>query len=237
MTNEVKAEIESLFNNINRDLGRIEYLLRGYFHNPTYEYFAKKINIPSGLVREKLFFINAYKLTYIISSSDLRNAISFALIQADINAYLMNRINMWGIARTLFIKNALINLASIIEGIIIGTLQTAHSFCIRGNVICKFNSKCVFYVNSTKHMKFKQAIPLYFDKFKVDKDDVKDEVLELLNIRNNIHLTLLNQSEFGDQFYNNEKLKQAYDILVFLRDNQIEYINKFTEARKEGCLI
>src|SRR5690606_7915980 len=110
-----------------------------------------------------------------------------------------NRLQVWGIVRKLLLKGAIINLVSVIEGILMCSLGHLHQYCrIDSATVCKNHNRCNFYIKSTKHLKMATATDILNNKLLMNDENILADINILNNIRNNVHLSILERHEFDN---------------------------------------
>ena len=93
-----------------------------------------RVRFPRGFIRKADHFRR--QLSF-IADQQVRDNVAYALIQSDVYLWLINRTDLFGIAREMTIKSAIALMGSINETLAItgtkGTVGRRHSFCERCN--------------------------------------------------------------------------------------------------------
>ena len=95
-----------------------------------------KIKIPSGYIRNTTYFYEKYHLDSIVKEWQVKANIAYSFQLSDFYNYLFNRFNIWGSVVIIFYKNAIINLVSIFEALV---LECANNICERPSECKKVN--------------------------------------------------------------------------------------------------
>lgn len=239
MNQELQIQIQAAFDKATTGIRELENLLRDNFENPMRDFNSlefRKIQLPPSYIRSKYHFLTTYNLRDLIDDTHYGDSIAYSLMQTDFNNYILNRVHIWGITKNLFFKFAIINNSSIIEALLICSFTTTRRFCAPADNVCKYNSKCDFYIKSTKNMGVKSAINLFFGSFAIEHQDLKQDFLDIMDIRDKVHLSLIEESEFHTTLYSVENYNKSVNILRFLRDNQLTLFQDFNKSRWDGCI-
>lgn len=93
-----------------------------------------RLRLPKGYIRSVEHFRTQL---FFISNDNIKNNLAYALVQSDVNLWLINRTNLYGVAREMTIKFAITLVGSISETLAItgteGLIGKKHSFCERCN--------------------------------------------------------------------------------------------------------
>lgn len=235
----LEQEIQAAFNKATTGIRELENLLRENFENPIKDFNClpyTKIQIPSNYIRSKSHFLNSYNLRDLIDEVTYADSIAFSLMQSDFNNYVINRIHLWGITQKLFFKFAIINNSSVIEALLLCSLKSTRKFCSPSNIVCKHNSRCTYYISSTKHMGVKKAIDIFFEQIAFKHNTLKQDFIDIMDIRDKVHLSLVIESEFKTTLYSVDNYNKSVKILRFLRDNQLNLFQDFKKSRFKGCI-
>ena len=236
------SEIQDAFNVASKAIRHLEELIRketgidsGDLNRDNYDL----IKMPQKYIRTREYFSQTFQLKDLIDDINLRDSICYALMQSDLHRYLIYRFNMYGIVQKIFIKTAIINLVSIIEAVLIGTLKKLHGFCIVTGTVCKYNSNCSTYIRSTTHIKSNQVILTYREKIGTTNldDDIYEIIEKLIGIRNKVHLSIIDVHEFGSKDYSFTNYVNGLKVLRYLRDNLPSLNEKFLRIRLSSCRI
>lgn len=242
MKEEDKKEIQVAFQNASLALKSLEEVIRKHYDTPKENLNIKdfkKILVPHSYIRTKYHFIQKYNLTTLISDKVKVDSIAYSLMQSDFHNYILNRVHIWGIVEGFFFKSAIINLVSIIEALILCSISKHHTFCTTsgGKTVCKFNNSCGFYIKSTKHMKVKDAIEYFRDKYCGGNLEIYEDLILLTRIRNNVHISILEEHEFSSNDYCFETYNKAIRVLLYLKENQNILMQTYDENRINGCEV
>lgn len=158
-------------------------------------------------------------------------------MQSDLHNFLINRLEVWGIVKKLLLKGAIINLMSVIEGILMCSLGHLHQHCrINDTTVCKNQNRCVYYIKSAKHLKMAGATDILNNKLQLSDEDILADINTLNNIRNNVHLSILETHEFINDDYSIVNYNKAIRVLNYLKLNQRDATQSFIERRIAGCI-
>ena len=245
MNQEDISEIQIAFNEATIAVRNLENIINKHFNTPVENINISKftkIRVPKNYIRTVEYFKNEYNLDAIISDKIRRKNISYALLQSDFHNFLINRIEVYGAVEALLLKMGIINLVSIIEALIICSLSKLHLFCAlngdnEGDIICKSQNKCGAYINKTGSLKFEKAIKLFCSQIISDNSVLLDNLLAMKDIRNNIHISLIEESEYDNADYNLKNYNLAINTLDFLKKNQLRYIQDFESRQLQKCLV
>lgn len=150
-----KERIQALFNEITNSLANLESEIRLTFDTPNENINKDEFllaNIPDNYIRTSEYYRINYRLSQLISNRIQINNIAYSLQLSDFFNYILYRLNLFGVIKNLFIKNAIINIFSIQEGILYSSLITLNSYCWFSGKICNHNSACQFYVKSRSQL-------------------------------------------------------------------------------------
>ena len=196
-----------------------EEILKTAGYKPPVENFAvdyqEKISIPSGYIRTKDMFYEKYHLREIIDKVHCRRNISYALQLSDFYNYIANRFFVRGSVETMFYKNAIINLVSILEALI---LDCANNICCNPDN-CKNNKSCPSNFNKNERNKVLAAL----DRMKqlnitTFNDDEINRIKTIIGYRNRVHIRLAPENEFKSE-----------DFSLNLYNEVIRYLQKICE--------
>ncbi|MES2416751.1 MAG: hypothetical protein V4541_01115 [Bacteroidota bacterium] len=242
MKDENKKEIQDAFQNASLALRSLEEVIRKYYNTPKENLNIKefkKIQFPPNYIRTKYHFVQQYNLNVLITDKIKIASIAYSLMQSDLHNYILNRVHIWGIVEGFFFKSAIINLVSIIEALILCSISKQHTFCTtnNGKTVCKFNGNCKFYIKSAKHMKVKEAIEYFKDKYFNGNLEIYDDLIHLNRIRNNVHISILEEHEFESKDYCFESYNKAIRVLLYLKENQYKVMQEYHIHRNNGCEV
>lgn len=145
-----------------------------------------------------------------MNERNVKNNISYSLQLSDFYNYLLNRVHIWGSVQTMLYKNDIINIVSIIEALILEATCNVRKYCVN----CRNINKCRNHISKTEKDNMKAALKklcnigiLNFSTNKVD------EIYELVNLRNRVHIRLADNNEFLDSRFNLELHNNAILLL------------------------
>jgi hypothetical protein len=194
------------------------------------------VNIPDRYIRKASYFRNEYRLKEIISDSNLVNNIAYSLQLSDLHNYIINRFNLFGVIKNLYLKNAIINIFSIEEAILYSALMNLNKYCWFGDKICSKNSSCEFYVNTRSKLTFYSLIETYSTKINFHHDKFREIIHKLKDIRDCVHIEDVEHSELlANDRYNFENYNNAILTLRYLKIQLPKQINEFIVKRNKGC--
>lgn len=230
-------QIQNAFKTVSDHLFALEELIR-ISHNPPYQNINPSefnlIQIPSKYVRKATYFRNEFGLNQLIKESNQIDNISYALQLNDLFDFIIHRLGVFGVIKTLVYKYAIINVHAIVEGIIFSTYETLNSYCWFDKNICSKNSKCNFYVQSTNKLNFKQLIEKFKTDFNIDFDI--EAIVFLKSLRDNIHIQEIKYSEWAaSSIYNHDNYLLGIKILRQLKNDLPLKISEFKIQREFGC--
>lgn len=237
------SEVQDAFNKVSNAISELEGIIRQTYDTPLENIDIttfKKIKLPKRYIRTVDFFYKEYNLRYIINDEIRRKNIVYALMQSDFYNYLINRLEIFATVQGLLYKMAIVNNVSIIEALIICSLSQLHLFCLnngdsKGDIICTSNNKCGAYINKTSSLKFGRAIEI-FNQHVIDDSGLFQDLHKLNDIRNNIHISLVDKSEFFIKDYNLKNYNLSIRTLNKLKINQLKGIEDFQVKQRLKCL-
>ncbi len=214
MDDEKLTEYLNNINSITSLLKENENILRSVGYAPPYLNFTvdngKRISIPSGYIRTSDEFRKKYHLGELVESHNTRKNISYALQLSDLYNFLLNRFNVWGSIEPMLYKQAFINVVSIIEALILESSNRINHFCKQ----CQNINKCKNNICKNDRINMKFAAEKLFELGILDINEMeKNRLIELYNLRNNIHIRLNDQNEFLDRKYNRALYNEAIELL------------------------
>jgi hypothetical protein len=198
----------------------------------------EKIWLPSGYIRRIDVFSESYQLNKILSDDNMIKNIGYALQASDLTNYLINRFNIGLSVGAIFYKLAIINLFSIIEGILYGVSNELHKFCFIEDEICSDNLKCEYYIKNFHEYSFRELIKC-FDEKSILKlgDEGCDLLLSLKDLRDHIHIWDVKENEYLDDIYNLSSYNTLIKVLYFIKEELPQNYFYFIEGRKNNCTI
>ncbi|WP_342329897.1 hypothetical protein [Pedobacter sp. FW305-3-2-15-E-R2A2] len=240
-----KKEIQAAFDQATSALKNLEKVIGNHYLTPFENINIlefNKIQIPKNYIRKVAYFIKEYNLIEIVNEHVKRKNICYSLLQSDFHNYLINRIQVYGAVESLFLKIGIINLVSIIEALIVCSLSKLHLFCVTwgessGDYICKKQVKCGAYINKTNTISFENAIKLFCSKIAPDNPTLEENLKKLKTIRNNVHISLVLESEHSNDDYTIANYNLAVKTLEFFKINQLRLIREFESKQLQDCLM
>jgi len=197
----------------------------------------EKILFPSGIIRPVFSFRGSYRFNSYLSDKILIKNLCYALQGIDVFSFFLNRYFINLSAGAVFKKMAIVNVFSIIEGILFGMVDELHSFCENEYSVCKKNEKCPYYMKGSGKYSYATLI----DKF--EQEGLLNLTLEgklkletFKSIRDNIHIHLVKESELDSNFYTITTYNNLVRFLHYLRDNFAKNVIFFKLRRKKGCI-
>lgn len=230
-------QIQNAFKTVSNHLLVLEELIRN-LHNPPYQNINPNefdlIQIPSKYVRKASYFKNEFGLNQLIKESNRIDNISYALQLNDLFDFIIHRLGVFGVIKTLVYKYAIINIHAIIEAIIFSTYENLNSYCWFDKNICSKNSKCNLYVKSPNKLNFEQLIKRFKSDFNFDFDI--ESVILIKSLRDNIHIQEIKYSEWAaSSKYNHDNYLLGNKILRQLKNDLPSKISAFKRQREFGC--
>lgn len=239
---ESLEKIKDNFIKIGNLLQETENLLHTAGFNPptTFPTFLdkEKIKFPIGYIRTTHNFKTRYRLSEYIEKPELKSSICYGLQGLDVFSYFINRFNISLSAGKIFLKLGMVNVFSIIEGLLYGAAMTLHSHCLFANVeLCKKNSNCPYYIKSMNSYKFESLIDAFVDKEILHtKPEGRRLISDFKKIRDKIHLKLVDENELSSDLYSIHNYNSMVLFLVYLKDNLAMNIESFKKKRAIFCL-
>lgn len=175
-----------------------------------------KIKIPSGYIRNTTYFYEKYHLDSIVKEWQVRANIAYSFQLSDFYNYLFNRFNIWGSVVIIFYKNAIINLVSIFEALI---LECANNICECPSE-CQRVTACKLHFSkearNNSYMALARMNALGIISYSEEK---MARIKEIIGLRNRVHIRLAEKSEFS-----------SADFCLELHDEVIALIQELSEA-------
>jgi len=193
-------------------------------------------NIPDNYIRTAEYYRVNYRLNQMISNRIQINNIAYSLQLSDLFNYILYRINLFGVIKNLFIKNAIMNIVSIQEGILYSSITTLNNFCWIKGKVCNSNSTCQFYVKLKNQLTFNSLLQTFQDKIGFYHERYRTMMFTLKEIRDNIHIQDIQYSELavGD-LYSIEKYHDALLSLRYMKFRLHRSLEEFKVRRNAGC--
>ena len=232
MTEKDKEKIIENNKMISKLLDENENILRqaGY-DPPRINYSVDKmdrITFPPRYIRTVQYFIKKYHLLEIIKDRQLRHNITYALQESDLINYILSRVNVWGPVETILYKLAIVNFVSIIEAIV---LQASNNICYEPGM-CGNTKKCSVHFSKYERGRSVDAIRRLVAIDVLDYDEKKiEEIQELVNLRNTIHIQLAKYNEMKKEIFCLEKYNE---VVYLLHDITEQIYNKAVPLYKCG---
>jgi hypothetical protein len=240
MAQTQQQEIQEAFNKASNALTELEATIRKYHNTPVANINARnfsKLRFPVRYIRTRNHFADTYNLNGLIGNYRQRDSIAYSLMQSDVYNYLINRFQFWGIIEKLLLKGAIINLVSVIEGLLMCSLGHLNQHCRFDDTrVCKHQSKCNLYIKSSKHLKIAGAADILRDKLLMNDAAILADMITLNDIRNNVHLSILERHEFANDDYCLGNYNKAIRVLSYLKTNQLASTQSYVQRRIAGCI-
>lgn len=200
---------------INYLLERNEQIVKNAGYKPPTNNFSvnknDRIKIPRGYIRTSGEFWRKYHLTEIVIEKNIRNNISYALQLSDYFNYLINRFDLWGSIETMLYKQAFVNVVSIMESLVLEVASNINKNCKN----CRKIGKCANNITKDDRSNMKKAVYKLSDIGILNFNDEEiNEIIEIYDCRNKIHIRLNNHNEFLDNKYNREFYNKS---IVYLK--------------------
>jgi hypothetical protein len=231
--------INSAFTKATEAIRELEIIIREKYETPKRNLNIENydgIRIPGFYVRPASYFRSEYKLSLLISDPVQLNNIAYALQASDLYNYFVNRFHLYGVIKNLFIKQTIINLFAIQEGILYSTIMTLHGYCVFNNKVCKKASSCAYYIKSRSNLSFNDLIKIYDEKINFNDEKFVTNLKKLKAIRDCIHLEDVKFSEWsGENVYSLDFINKAVWNLHFIKYNLHEKVSVFKKLRDGGC--
>lgn len=177
------------------------------------------IQIPSGYIRMVNEIIQQFHLNEIFRNSVTRKNVTYALELSDLHNYIFNRIGIWGPILTITYKLAIVNIASIIEAVV---LEVANNVCYTPST-CKNANGCKLHLTKNERNYFSPALKKLISLEVYDLDDAMLQDIEsIFSSRNNIHIRLSQKNELLDNTYNMSLYNKAILILRTIMQQSYE---------------
>jgi len=234
---EIQIEIKSKLKKIEEILQDIENKNVKYFGNSPSRFIElkkeEKIRFPRGIIRRKDNFKKRYNFENLFPMNYLlQNNLSYALQCSDIFGYFITRFDIGLSAGKIFFKMGIINLFSIIEGILYGVTKTLHNYCIN----CKNSKNCQYYIKSSEKKSFNEILDMLSEhNIFPDNDKIKSLLKKLKGLRDNIHIWDVDKNEFVEEDYTIETYNKLIKILHILREDLPKNIERFKKIRYQQC--
>lgn len=231
MEEKIIEEIKNNNTNISELLSKNEELLQeAGFNPPVTNYVLEnedKIKFPTGYVRTVNQFTKEYKLNDLILEDTTKKNIAYALQLSDYYNFMVNRFNIWGSVETMFYKQMFLNIISVIEALIVECSNRINNACID----CDKSSKCANVINKHSRGNMKDSVKRLNEMGIMGlSSEEMDRLIELYDLRNNIHIRLNEQNEFMDDVFNlylyNESITFLRKIDSVIYEKAVPYFEK-----------
>jgi hypothetical protein len=236
----MSKKIQELFSKATVALRDLEEEIQKEYKYPEENINIEKfylINIPPNYIRRASEFKKAYKLEELIDDKTRISNLSYALQFSDLLNYKLNRFNYWGIMKNLMIKHAIINIYSVIEGILYGVIIRLNHDCRIENAVCNKAHKCKVYIKSRNKLSFYDMLEVFKSKIGFYNKTYFEKVSELKAIRDNIHIEDIQYNELlsEENKYTIENYNYACMTLQATRDVLPDMVNEFEKNRAKSC--
>jgi hypothetical protein len=235
-----KEKVQELFRTVTNALDNLEIEIRLTYDTPK-ENIKKEdfllANIPDRYIRTADYFRTNYRLNEMISNRIQINNIAYSLQIGDFFNYVLFRFNLFGVIKNLFIKNAIINIFSIQEGILYSAAITLNKYCKDGDNVCKNHSTCPYYIKSRNKLTFNSLIQTFKDKVGFHHDRYREIMFKLKEIRDNVHIEDVKYSEWAET--ERYSIEQYHDALLSLRYLNFQLhtsLTAFRTNRQKICI-
>lgn len=153
-----------------------------------------KIKIPSGYIRNTTYFYEKYHLDNIVKKWQVRANIAYSFQLSDFYNYLFNRFNIWGSVVIIFYKNAIINLVSIFEALI---LECANNICECPSECQKVAACKVHFSKEARNNSYAALARMNALGILSYSEEKMARIKEIIELRNRVHIRLAEKSEFN----------------------------------------
>lgn len=219
ITTEEKEKLINNNNKISEILKENEEILKNAGFKPPVRNFTvedkDKIDFPGGYIRTADMFYEKYHLCEIIAKVPRRRNISYALQLSDFYNYIANRFFVWGSVQTMFYKNAVINLVSILEALL---LECANNICCNPSE-CGNSIICPTRFNKNERNKVLDALDrINLLNITTFSDEEIKRIKTIIGYRNRVHIRLATENEF-----------KSDDFTIKLYNEVIGYLQRICE--------
>ena len=181
---------------------------------------CEKIKFPRGYIRIASEFRKRYELSRLISDTDRRSNIAYALQATDFLNYLLNRFSIGLSVERVLYRIAIAHVVSIIEALIYGAIDSLHRHCVQDTRVCNRSGRCHLYIKSANKYTFRNAIDLLKEKDVLPlSDEEQTKLLELKEIRDRIHIWDADGNEFLDHNFALREYNSCIRMLATVRDH------------------
>ncbi|MBT1247341.1 MULTISPECIES: hypothetical protein [unclassified Thermosipho (in: thermotogales)] len=226
---EIEDVIKSEGFNVPEDLVRIPY----------------KLSFPRGYFRKIKDIYERYKL-YFFNDKTLARNIAYAIQYTDFLNYIFNRTNLGnnGLSiGSIFRKNAIISVVTVIEAYIAGMVEEVINECYECTKQAKCDSKIKksIYKNKSlkknlkkiydkkRFVKFKEGIDFLLNAGLINKK-FHNELDSLRNYRNHIHIQYIEKNGGNNRVRIRDFGKNRYNIKIY--NNSINTLKKLPDVFK-----
>ena len=130
----------------------------------------------------------------IVKEWQVRANIAYAFQLSDFYNYLVNRFNIWGSVVIIFYKNAIINLVSIFEALI---LECANNICGRPSECQRVTACKVHFSKEARNNSYVALERMNALRIISYSEEKKARIKEIIALRNRVHIRLAERSEFS----------------------------------------
>lgn len=236
-----EQDVQRLFRRVERLLQDVETVLKTNgldtpVEQPNLNEIGR-IKFPRGYIRKVSDFLERYSLVDIVGNEDLSRNIAYALQLSDVFNYFMNRFDIDFSAGKLLRKYAHINIVSIIESLLYGSLIQLRKHCIYlDGTVCQMNRDCTFYLKSPKKLKFRDVMSELGEKNILSlENEERDFLLEVKGHRDNVHVWTLEDNEYKSDYYGLPTYNRAILLLKTISTQLARNGHEFQRERFVSC--
>jgi|WetSurMetagenome_2_1015567.scaffolds.fasta_scaffold149530_2 hypothetical protein len=234
-----EAKVQSFMRDVSQALSSLEREIR-LSHNTPFDNIERNkfllINIPDRYIRTAHYFRTEYKLSDLISDEIQINNIAYSLQISDLHNYFINRFNLFGVIKNLYLKNSIINLFSIEEAILYSTASSLNDFCSYNGKLCYYHEKCGFYIRRRNQLTFYSLIETYKNKIGFHHDKFRELMFKLKEIRDYIHISDVQYSELVEKDkYSLDQYNNSMAVLRYTRRQLPKLVIEFKSRRNANC--
>lgn len=192
----------------------------------------QKIQMPKKYIRRANDFRTRYHLSEIVNNKVIEDNMIYAIQYTDFSNFIINRINIWGPIKSIFIKYAVILHISIMEELI---LQCINNICSPSN--CPYINKCDIHMNNKQRNSSYEGL-IRLNELSITKYDENElqNIKEIIDLRNKVHIRLSDQNEFTADIYNmdlhNKSISEIGRLDKFIYENGVSFY-KDCQYKKE----
>lgn len=231
--------IQNLFNEVGNALAKLEQEIRVTLDTPRENINRDDFslaNIPDNYIRTGEYYRINYNLSNLLNNKTQIDNIAYSLQLSDFFNYIINRLNIYGVIKNLFIKSAIINIFSIEEGLLYSSLMSLNSYCWFDEKVCNLNSNCKYYVKARNQLTFNSLMQTFQDKIGFHHERYREIMFRLKEIRDNVHLEDVKFNEWAEnEKYSLNQYNEAILTLRYLKFQLHRSLADFRRNRDEGC--